>query len=470
MKKLSLLFSVFLCLANAASFGQYTILHTFNVTAGEYPSGTLTLSGKTLFGTTLYGGKNDSGCVFSMDTSGNNFKDIYDFGGAGNGAFPFYGSLKLAGKRLYGMTQEGGAHDSGCVYSVDTDGTGFRDLFDFNGPNGAIPFGSVTLEGNKIFGMTYEGGTSHLGVIFTVDTLGHNHSTLYAFGGGASGGNPYGDLTVMKSKMYGMTVAGANGDGNIFVIDTDGAHYTDMYDFNGFQNNLPNNILTLIGNRFFGMTYQGGASGDGDIFEIDTTGANFADILDFAGTGSSPGGAFPISDVEFSNGFLYGTTANGGASDSGTVFKVDTSGGFYTDLYDFTGIANGNAPQGDLVIAGGTLYGTAQSGGSTQAGVVFKINGIATAGINSVKNSVSMKLYPNPSNGQFNLQITNYESGIKNIEVYNILGEKVYSNPFTIHNSQFTIDLSSQPSGIYLYRVMAEDGSLVGEGKLVIQK
>jgi N-acetylneuraminic acid mutarotase len=86
------------------------------------------------------------------------------------------------------------------------------------------------------------------------------------------------------------------------------------------------------------------------------------------------------------------------------------------------------------------------------------------------KQTGGISVYPNPSNGQFNLQITNYEVGIKNIEVYNILGEKVYSNPFAIHNSQFTIDLSSQPSGIYLYRVMAEDGNLIGEGKLVIQK
>ncbi len=32
------------------------------------------------------------------------------------------------------------------------------------------------------------------------------------------------------------------------------------------------------------------------------------------------------------------------------------------------------------------------------------------------------------------------------------------------------IDLSNQPNGVYFYRVIKEDGNLVGEGKLVIQK
>jgi hypothetical protein len=33
-----------------------------------------------------------------------------------------------------------------------------------------------------------------------------------------------------------------------------------------------------------------------------------------------------------------------------------------------------------------------------------------------------------------------------------------------------SIDLSSQPNGVYFYRVLYEDGGLIGEGKLIIQK
>jgi hypothetical protein len=87
----------------------------------------------------------------------------------------------------------------------------------------------------------------------------------------------------------------------------------------------------------------------------------------------------------------------------------------------------------------------------------------------SLPQTSNVILYPNPNNGKFTLSITNYELGITNIEVYNILGEKVYSQ-FNIQNPTFNIDLSANPNGIYLYRVISEDGSLIGGGKVIIQK
>jgi hypothetical protein len=59
--------------------------------------------------------------------------------------------------------------------------------------------------------------------------------------------------------------------------------------------------------------------------------------------------------------------------------------------------------------------------------------------------------------------------GEKQVEIYNVLGEKVYSKLFTA-NYQFSIDLSSQLNGIYFYRVVSEDGGLVGRGKVIMQR
>lgn len=95
------------------------------------------------------------------------------------------------------------------------------------------------------------------------------------------------------------------------------------------------------------------------------------------------------------------------------------------------------------------------------------------AGINGLKGeSVNVQVYPNPGRGIFNLEIKNYESGMNTtVEVYNVLGEKVYSTSFLNSHSQFLINLDNQPDGIYLYRAMSsENGSLIGEGKLVIEK
>jgi hypothetical protein len=55
------------------------------------------------------------------------------------------------------------------------------------------------------------------------------------------------------------------------------------------------------------------------------------------------------------------------------------------------------------------------------------------------------------------------------VEIYNVLGEKIYSQ-IPLPNTQFSINISNQPSGIYFYRVITETGNAVAEGKFVIQK
>jgi len=84
----------------------------------------------------------------------------------------------------------------------------------------------------------------------------------------------------------------------------------------------------------------------------------------------------------------------------------------------------------------------------------------------------SVLLYPNPSNGVFQLEIKNYELRINNtLEVYNMLGEKVFTSalPPTTKGALRQINLTNQPNGIYLYRVITQTGNLVGEGKMIVQ-
>ena len=79
------------------------------------------------------------------------------------------------------------------------------------------------------------------------------------------------------------------------------------------------------------------------------------------------------------SGNFYGTTASGGGSNCGTVFKV-TPNGVLSTLVEFVGdgtteIANrGQAPSTDLIVGGdGNFYGATAAGGATGAGTVFKV-------------------------------------------------------------------------------------------------
>jgi hypothetical protein len=84
----------------------------------------------------------------------------------------------------------------------------------------------------------------------------------------------------------------------------------------------------------------------------------------------------------------------------------------------------------------------------------------------SVSNNVS--LYPNPNNGKFNLEITNYEAGtVSMLEVYNMLGEKIYAANVNAVNTQ--IDLSNKASGVYMYRLINETGTQISTGKFIVK-
>ncbi len=99
----------------------------------------------------------------------------------------------------------------------------------------------------------------------------------------------------------------------------------------------------------------GGTTSEGAIFKVTTDGRLFV-IYSFTG-GSD--GTLPVSGLTLgTDGYFYGTTEEGGASNLGTVFKVTPSGRF-TTLYTFTGAGDGGSPQAPPVQGiDGNFYGT----------------------------------------------------------------------------------------------------------------
>ncbi len=88
-----------------------------------------------------------------------------------------------------------------------------------------------------------------------------------------------------------------------------------------------------------------------------------------------------------------------------------------------------------------------------------------------IANNGQWKIYPNPSSGIFTISFAGAQNPIPaTIEIYNVLGEKVLKETLRSTQGDNLINLIGEPNGIYLYRVIAQDGSLVGEGKVVIQK
>jgi len=470
-----LLFTLTFLLSTLFCVAQFADIHSFNYTNGGDPSGSLILSADStkVYGMTPNGGANNYGCIFVMDTNGSNYRELYDFNYI-DGAKPF-GSLVLAGGNLYGVTRSGGINQDGVIFQVDTvNGGRYRDIFNFNYTNGKSPNGSLIIYKNVLYGTTDSGGTNGQGNIFSIDTNGTHFRDMYNFNG-TSGSYPMGSLTMVRNKLYGMTnTGGAHTDGVIFSIDTNGAAYKDMFDFTSGIGTLPYGSLVAGGNALFGMTYYNGLHNQGVLFSIDTNGSGYKILVNFSG----PNGSDPEGSLIVSGNRLYGMTSEGGINASGNVFSVKTNGTGFVKMFDFDNI-NGGYPKGDLVLDGNSLLGMTMNGGANSSGVVFKIdtNAVSYLAVNSLMtNSEELRVYPNPNNGRFTIEVNSEKLKVNSVaEIYNSLGQKVYSSPFIPdsyrdHHSSFIIDVSGQPAGIYLYRVITEMGDLISSGKVVVEK
>ena len=108
---------------------------------------------QTLFGWYEYG------TVFAINTNGTGFTNLYNFTGF-NGEGRTEAGLIISGNTLYGTTPYGSTTVYGTVFNLNTDGTGFTNLHNFspysgsNGTNsdGAFPYAGLILSGNTLYG------------------------------------------------------------------------------------------------------------------------------------------------------------------------------------------------------------------------------------------------------------------------------------------------------------------------------
>lgn len=162
------------------------------------------------------------------------------------------------------------------------------------------------------------------------------------------------------------------------VLSLDGAQpaqtrgLTVLYNFAGSSDGgdpFASLIRDSAGN-LYGTADYGGTAFAGVVFKVAPNGTETV-LYNFSGGAD---GAQPFSaPVRDKAGNLYGTTTMGGSANAGVVFKLDP-GGTETVLHNFTGGTDGTTPTGGLLEdKAGNFYGTASQGGTSNAGVLFKI-------------------------------------------------------------------------------------------------
>ena len=150
---------------------------------------------------------------------------------------------------------------------------------------------------------------------------------------------------------------------------------TTVYNFVGGKNSgeTPWYVTLVQGTNgsLYGTTYNGGASGKGTVFSVTTSGTQ---TLLYSFKGSPSDGANPTGGLTLgADGNFYGTTQQGGTGSQGVVFKMTTAG-VITILHNFNAAVDGAFPWGPPILASdGNFYGATSGGGSKGNGIVYQI-------------------------------------------------------------------------------------------------
>jgi uncharacterized repeat protein (TIGR03803 family) len=150
--------------------------------------------------------------------------------------------------------------------------------------------------------------------------------------------------------------------------------YTILYSFKGAPDGAYPyaGVVTDRSGNLFGITETGGHYQTGTVFKIDSSGT---ETVQHAFVKAEGGGSMSALLLD-REGNLYGTNPiGGGLAPVGTVFEL-SRGGKLAPLYRFGGgLADGNSPYGALIRDDAEdLYGATSGGGAFLSGTIFKID------------------------------------------------------------------------------------------------
>jgi hypothetical protein len=390
---------------------------------GKYPYANLVADAAgNLYGTTNNGGgtscTNGCGTVFELSPPaepGGAWTEtvLYRFQGGSDGANPQTPLLFNAKGALYGTTSQGG--DGNCsVIQLTGCGTVFvlsppaesgatwtyHKIYSFLGVpsgdgegDGAAPAGLAFGKDGNLYGFAYAGGSCQTGddgevscggAAFKLEKFGTEwrESIILRFTGPYY---PYAGPNFDKAgNIYGAGPVGIYGYGAIFRLEPQGNGkewaQSAIYNFHGITGDgaFPNYGLVFdTAGNLYASTLGTPAGSYGNVIEVSPTqSGEWTETVLFNFNPQSAGNSPLWGPTLSANGYLYGTTEEGGQFDFGVAYQLapGTTGGEWTETllytFSFTAASDGYAPSIGLTFGqSGALYGATDSGGDSSCGV-----------------------------------------------------------------------------------------------------
>jgi uncharacterized repeat protein (TIGR03803 family) len=195
--------TVFKLVRNGSQW-TYSVIYNFDGADGWEPvAGVNVDSAGNLYGTTVAGGDSDFGVVYELSPSsgGWSYRVLHSFSGDyDDGGWSYAGLIMDAAGNLYGAAMGGGTGNSGTVFELSPSGNNwnYRTICNLTGPgNLPGPRGSLVMDAaGNLYGATYNDGAYGQGSVFKVVQSNGDWACfpIHDFNSPNDGANPIGDL------------------------------------------------------------------------------------------------------------------------------------------------------------------------------------------------------------------------------------------------------------------------------------
>lgn len=340
-----------------------------------------------LYGTTRSGGRGGNGTVFRFDPSSGALSTLHAFEGAVEGVGPIGGLVEFGLTLYGVTPSSISPLHPGTLFAVGrNDGTLHR-VMNFTGAlAGLEPSGPLTLCGLSLCGVARSILGTGPGVLYRFNLFTSELTIRHTFTAG-EGAEPRGALVVAPdATLYGTTVGNASTEGTIFRFDPVTGTLSVIYTFgtSSLPDGISPGPLTLAADgHLYGITAPSPVFGaePARLFRVRRLagGAHAFDPLqpvDYVTVGRPS----DVTLTQGADGLLYGYAQLEGPLVAGSIYTIDPAGGGppsnpmkLNAIYAFLPESDWQ-PSTPVLAPDGFLYGTTSQGGSAMRGAVYRLD------------------------------------------------------------------------------------------------
>ena len=228
-------------------------LAVFTNTYGQPKSKLLSASDGNLYVTTNNSALFGNGAIVKYDVTNANLVHLFSSNGNGTPYFQFESAqnnelFESSNGVLWGCSRQGGnGFNSGIVFKINKDGTGYQTMYQFNAAisdEGFWPEGGFIEKDGVLYSSTPQERIENVnsGTLFTVDTTTGNVSFIHTLD--LEGSKPKGVFTESTNGRFYLTCSGGSGD--LIEYNPANGNITNRHSFSSVDGTKPQNDQLAI--------------------------------------------------------------------------------------------------------------------------------------------------------------------------------------------------------------------------------